>query len=163
MANATLWDYLYFGATDHTSETFFKNVSQLLPGESASFNVKEGSRVFIERIDIRGNVRTADSVIRREFRVVEGDAFNASKLRRSRQRIQDLNYFTKVDLKRQLGSSNDKAVMVLDVEEKSTGSLNLGVGYGTDARRYSRGRTCRGQGRGRQRRLAVRFGTGIER
>lgn len=100
---------------------------------SISFEIREGPRVFVERIDIVGNVRTIDEVIRREFQLVEGDAFNASKLRRSRQRIKDLNFFEKVEVDRQAGSARDKAVIKLNVEEKSTGSLNLGVGFSTDA------------------------------
>ncbi len=95
--------------------------------------VREGPRVFVERIDIGGNVRTVDSVIRREIRLVEGDAFDAAKLRKSRQRISDLNFFDNVKIKREPGSARDKAVIKIDVEEKSTGSLNFGVGYGTDA------------------------------
>lgn len=62
------------------------------------FDVQEGPRVFVERIDITGNVRTLDEVVRREFRLVEGDAFNAAKLRLSRQRIQNLGFFEKVEL-----------------------------------------------------------------
>ncbi len=98
-----------------------------------AFEVREGPRVFVERIDISGNVRTVDKVIRREFKLVEGDAFNASKLRRSRQRIQDLNFFERVNVDREQGSSPDKAIIKVDVQEKSTGSLNFGVGYSTDA------------------------------
>ena len=95
--------------------------------------VREGPRVFVERIDIGGNVRTVDSVVRREIRLVEGDAFDVGKLRKSRQRISDLNFFDNVKIKQETGSARDKAVIKIDVEEKSTGSLNLGVGYGTDA------------------------------
>ena len=98
-----------------------------------SFLVKEGNRVFVDRINIQGNVRTADSVIRREFKVVEGDAFNSAKLAQSRQKIQDLNFFNKVTIKNKRGSTPDKVEVDLEVEEKSTGSLNFGVGYGTDA------------------------------
>ena len=84
--------------------------------------------MFVERIDIVGNVRTLDNVIRREFKLVEGDAFNSSKMRRSRQRINDLNFFNKVVLKREQGSTPDKTIVKVEVEEKSTGSLNLGLG-----------------------------------
>ncbi len=97
------------------------------------FQVNEGPRVFVERINISGNVRTVDKVIRREFRLVEGDAFNSAKLRRSRQRIQNLGYFAKVDVERIPGSSNDKAIINVEVEEQSTGSFSVGVGYSTDA------------------------------
>jgi outer membrane protein insertion porin family len=94
-----------------------------------SFEINEGPRSFVERIDIEGNVRTVDEVIRREFRIVEGDAFNASKLRRSIQRIQDLNYFEKVALDQVPGSDADKVVIKAEVEEKSTGSFSVGAGF----------------------------------
>ena len=97
-----------------------------------TYEINEGPRVFVERIDISGNVRTIDKVIRRELSLVEGDAFNAAKLRRSRQRIRDLDFFSKVDVQNVPGSSPDKSVLKVDVEEKSTGSLSLGVGYATD-------------------------------
>jgi outer membrane protein insertion porin family len=99
---------------------------------NVTFEVREGPRVFVERFNITGNVRTIDKVIRRETQIAEGDAYNSSKLRRGRQRIQDLNYFNKVDFKRAPGSASDKAVIEIDVEEKSTGSLTFGVGYSTD-------------------------------
>jgi len=96
------------------------------------FEISEGPRVFVERFNITGNVRTVDKVIRRETQIAEGDAFNASKLRRGRQRIRDLNFFNKVDYKKTPGSAPDKTIIVIDVEEKSTGALTLGAGYSTD-------------------------------
>jgi outer membrane protein insertion porin family len=93
------------------------------------FVVQEGPRVFIERIDIGGNVRTLDKVIRREFRVVEGDAFNSTKLRRSRTRIQNLGYFSRVDINNIPGSKADKTIVKVDVAEQSTGELNVGAGF----------------------------------
>lgn len=95
------------------------------------YEVKEGPRVYVERIDINGNVRTLDKVIRREFRVAEGDAFNAAKLRRSRTRIRGLGFFEKVDINQRQGSAPDKTVITVDVTEKSTGELSLGAGYST--------------------------------
>ncbi|MBF0372668.1 MAG: outer membrane protein assembly factor BamA [Alphaproteobacteria bacterium] len=98
------------------------------------FDVREGPRVFVERIDITGNVRTLDKVIRREFRLVEGDAFNSAKLRRSRQRVRDLNFFQKVDITTQPAeTAADRTVIKVDVEEKSTGELTFGVGWSTSA------------------------------
>jgi len=94
-----------------------------------TFEVNEGPRVFVERIDISGNVRTLDKVIRREFQIVEGDAFNSAKLRRSRQRLQRLNFFEKLNIEQVPGSAPDKAVINVAVEEKSTGSISLGAGY----------------------------------
>lgn len=97
-----------------------------------TFEVNEGPRVFVERIDIVGNVRTVDKVIRREFRMVEGDAFNSAKLRRSRQRIQNLGFFETVNVERLPGTDPDKTIIKAEVTEKSTGSLNFGVGYSSD-------------------------------
>ncbi len=93
--------------------------------------VREGPKVYVERIDVVGNVRTLDKVIRREFRLVEGDAFNTSRLQRSRQRIQNLGFFNKVAVNTQPGSTPDKTVIKVEVEEKSTGELSFGAGYST--------------------------------
>jgi len=96
-----------------------------------TFEVLEGPRTYVERIEIRGNTRTEDEVIRREFLLVEGDAFNASKLRRSRQRISDLGFFKQVDVNNVPGSEQDRTVVQVDVEEQSTGELTIGAGYST--------------------------------
>jgi outer membrane protein insertion porin family len=96
------------------------------------FDVVEGPRVYVERIDITGNTRTLDKVIRREFRLAEGDAFNAALLRRTRQRLQDLDYFNAVTLANQPGSAPDKALINAQIEEKATGELTIGGGYSTD-------------------------------
>lgn len=91
--------------------------------------VNEGPRVYVERIDISGNIRTLDKVIRREFRLVEGDAFNASKLRRSKKRIQNLGFFEKIDIEQIPGSAPDKTVITATVEEKPTGQISIGAGF----------------------------------
>jgi len=95
------------------------------------YDVQEGPRVFVERIDIAGNVRTLDKVIRREFRLVEGDAFNTSKLRRTRQRIQNLGFFSMVDVQTIPSDSPDKLQVQVNVEEQSTGELTFGLGFST--------------------------------
>lgn len=95
------------------------------------FEVKEGPRVYVERINIAGNVRTLDKVIRREFRLVEGDAFNSARLRRSQQRIRNLGFFKKVDVTTDPGSAPDKTVINVNVEEQSTGEFSVGVGFST--------------------------------
>jgi len=97
------------------------------------FDVGEGPRVYVERIDITGNVRTQDRVIRREFRIAEGDAYNEELIRRSRQRLEDLQYFNTVTIQTSPGSAPDKAVLTTNVEEKATGEFSLGGGYSTDA------------------------------
>ena len=94
------------------------------------FHVREGERIFIDRINITGNSRTLDKVIRREFRVDEGDALNYSKLRASRRNVENLNFFSKVDIQT-TPTGADKADLDVNVEEKSTGYFNVGVGYST--------------------------------
>lgn len=98
-----------------------------------TYDIQEGPKVFVERIDIEGNNRTLDSVIRREFRLVEGDAFNASKLRRSRQRIENLGFFRGVNVQQEPGSAPDRSVVKVEVEEQSTGEITLGAGISTSA------------------------------
>ncbi len=94
------------------------------------FRVNESPRVYVERIDINGNTITRDKVIRREFRVNEGDAFNAVKIKRSQDRIQSLGFFQeKMEIKQTQGSSPDRVVLAVDLEEKSTGELQLSAGY----------------------------------
>jgi outer membrane protein insertion porin family len=96
-----------------------------------TYVIDEGSRVYIERIDIVGNVRTLDEVVRREFRLDEGDAFNTALLRRSRQRIQELGYFESVELNTLQGSAPDKTRIEVEVSERSTGELSFGAGFST--------------------------------
>ena len=96
-----------------------------------TYVINEGPRVYIERIDIVGNLRTLDRVIRREFRVDEGDAFNTALLRRSRQRIENLGYFERVELNTLPGSSPDKTRVEVEVAERSTGELSFGAGFST--------------------------------
>jgi outer membrane protein insertion porin family len=96
-----------------------------------AFNVGEGPQVYVERIDIVGNVRTLDKVIRREFQLVEGDAFNSSKMTRSQQRLKNLGFFKKVEVTNKPGSAPDKTVVTVEVEEQATGELSLGLGFST--------------------------------
>lgn len=95
------------------------------------FVVKEGRHVYINRIDIIGNDRTNDDVIRREFRLSEGDPYNSVKLKRSEQRIQNLDYFKKVDIKQEPTAAPDKIDLKVEVEDKPTGSLQFSAGYST--------------------------------
>ena len=93
------------------------------------FEVNQGPRVYVEKINITGNSRTLDKVIRREFRLVEGDAFNRVLVDRSRTRIKALGFFKTVEIKPVQGSQPDKTVLNVTVQEQSTGSLELGAGY----------------------------------
>lgn len=93
------------------------------------YDIQEGPKVFVERIDIEGNTRTLDRVIRREFQIVEGDAFNTSKLRRSRQRVQNLGFFKTVAVDNEPGSAPDRTIVKVAVEEQSTGDVTFGAGF----------------------------------
>lgn len=93
------------------------------------FTVSETPPVFVERVNINGNVRTMDKVLRREIEVVEGDPFNRSKVAKSEQNIKNLDYFENVKLDVKQGSAPDKTVIDVDVQEKSTGELSIGAGF----------------------------------
>ena len=95
------------------------------------FDVHEGPQVYVERIDISGNVRTLDRVVRREFLLVEGDAFNTNKMQRSKDRIKNLGFFKKVEVNNGPGSAPDRTVISTEIEEQSTGELSLGLGFST--------------------------------
>ena len=96
---------------------------------AVTYRIAEGPRVYVQRIDITGNSRTLDRVIRRNVRLAEGDAFNAAKIRRSRTLIQNLRFFSRVDINESPGDSPDRIVLNIDVEEESTGELTFGGGY----------------------------------
>jgi outer membrane protein insertion porin family len=96
---------------------------------SLTYNIKEGPRVYVEKINITGNVRTLDEVIRREFRLAEGDPYSTSKLARTEQRLNNLGFFEKVKITNEPGSTTDKTVINVDVKEKSTGEITVGGGY----------------------------------
>ncbi len=96
-----------------------------------TFVIEQGRRIFIERIEILGNVRTRDSVIRREILVAEGDAFNTAKVRRSRRRLINTGYFEQVEIERKDGSALDQVRLVVTVVERATGQLSIGGGFST--------------------------------
>jgi outer membrane protein insertion porin family len=97
---------------------------------NVTFKVGESPRVYVERINITGNTTTRDKVLRREFRVNEGDAFNALKVKRSEDRIKSLGFFQeKFEIKQTEGSAQDRIVLTANVEEKSTGQISLSGGY----------------------------------
>ena len=98
---------------------------------SIAFVLEEGPRVYIERIDIKGNTRTRDYVIRREFEIGEGDAYNRALIDRAERRLNNLGYFKKVKITNEPGSSPDRIIIVVDVEDQPTGSLSLSGGYST--------------------------------
>lgn len=94
-----------------------------------TYVVAEGPKVYVERIDVAGNSRTLDRVIRREFELSEGDAFNAVQLQRSRTNIRALGFFKTVDVTTREGSAPDRVIVTANLEEASTGSLQFGLGF----------------------------------
>ncbi len=96
-----------------------------------TYVIDEGQRVYIERIDVRGNTRTRDYVIRREFDVSEGDAYNRVLINKAERRLRDLGYFENVSITTEPGSAPDKVVVVVNVQDKSTGSFGIAGGVET--------------------------------
>ena len=96
-----------------------------------AFVLDEGPRVPIVRIVVRGNTRTRDYVIRREFEIGEGDAYNKVLIDRAERRLNNLGYFKKVKITNEQGSTSDRVIVVVDVEDQPTGSLSLSGGYST--------------------------------
>ena len=93
------------------------------------FDLAEGPRVYVDRIDIEGNDRTIDRVIRRQFDIVEGDAFNAREIEKARRRIRGLGFFSDVEVRTERGDTEDRARVKVEVAEQPTGSLSFGVGF----------------------------------
>ncbi|KAB2669515.1 outer membrane protein assembly factor BamA [Ochrobactrum sp. LMG 5442] len=98
---------------------------------SVVYSVDEGPRAYIQRIEIRGNDKTRDFVIRREFDVNEGDAFNQVMVQRAKRRLEALDFFQTVNISTAPGSEPDQVILVVDVVEKSTGEFSIGGGYTT--------------------------------
>ena len=98
---------------------------------SISYQVDEGPRVYIDRIDILGNLRTKDFVIRREFRLAEGDAYNPLLVDQAKKRLSALGLFKSVDVKRKPGGAPDRVVLEVVIVEQPTGELSFGAGYST--------------------------------
>ena len=96
-----------------------------------AYIVDEGPRVYIERINVAGNERTKDFVIRREFRLAEGDAFNPLLVDRAKKRLSGLGFFKSVEIKRRPGSAPDRVILDVEVVEQSTGEISFGAGYST--------------------------------
>jgi outer membrane protein insertion porin family len=93
--------------------------------------IEEGPRVYVERINVRGNTRTKDYVVRREFDIAEGDAYNRALVDRAERRLKNLDYFKTVKILTEPGSSADRVIIVVDLEEKSTGDFSVSGGYST--------------------------------
>jgi outer membrane protein insertion porin family len=100
---------------------------------SIVFVVDEGPRVYVERIVVRGNTRTRDYVVRREFEIAEGDAYNKALVDRAERRLNNLGYFKSVKITNEPGSTPDRVIIVVEAEDKPTGALSLSGGYSTSA------------------------------
>jgi outer membrane protein insertion porin family len=98
---------------------------------SITFAIDEGPRTYIERINVRGNTRTRDYVIRREFDISEGDAYNRALVDRAERRLKNLDFFKSVKITTEPGSSSDRVILIVDLEEKSTGDFSVSGGYST--------------------------------
>ncbi len=94
-----------------------------------TYDIAQGEKVYFEKINITGNNRTRDKVIRREMKVTEGDLYSTSKMKRSQQELENLGYFKKVNLTTAAGSGSSKLNLNVEVEEKPTGSISFGAGY----------------------------------
>ena len=104
------------------------------PGTRAinvTYVIDQGPRIYIERINVNGNLRTLDYVVRREFRLAEGDAYNPLLVDRAKKRLQSMGFFKAVDIKRRPGTAPDRVVLDVDLVEQSTGELSFGAGYST--------------------------------
>lgn len=107
---------------------FSRNKDDLTMG--ITFRIAEAPRVYVERLDVNGNTLTQDKVVRREFRLAEGDAFNSLQVKRSSNRIKSLGYFQeKFEVEQKPGTANDRIVLEANVEEKPTGELQLSAGF----------------------------------
>ncbi len=98
---------------------------------NVTYVIDQGPRIYIERINVNGNLRTLDYVVRREFRLAEGDAYNPLMVDKAKKRLQGLGFFKAVDIKRRPGSAPDRVVLDVDLVEQSTGELSFGAGYST--------------------------------
>jgi outer membrane protein assembly complex, YaeT protein len=94
-----------------------------------AFSFQSGGKVYIERVEIAGNVKTRDKVIRRQMRVYEGELYSGSGLETSKRRVNSLGFFEKVDISEKKGSAPDRIVLKVEVKERSTGTFQVGVGF----------------------------------
>jgi len=98
-----------------------------------NFDLVNGNRVYVERIDIRGNSQTLDRVIRREFEMAEGDAFNPRKMQQAEQALRQLRFFSQLGVSARPGSTAESVIIDVEVADQATGSFNFGAGYSTDS------------------------------
>ena len=118
--------YAFVDVKPHPTKRAGKDIIDIV------LEVNEGPRVYVERINIRGNTRTLDKVIRREIRVAEGDPYNRVLIDRSKTRLKALQFFKTVDIKEEPGTAPDRTILDVAVEEEQTGELSLGLGFSSE-------------------------------
>jgi outer membrane protein insertion porin family len=94
-----------------------------------TYDVQPGQKVYFERIEIQGNSKTRDKVIRRELRIYEGDLYSAEAIKNSKQRLTALGYFEVAEISTRKGSADDRIIAVVEVKEKATGTFQIGAGF----------------------------------
>lgn len=127
---------------------------------SIIFDIRKGDLVYLERINIVGNIKTRDKVIRRELKIAEGELYSGTKLRKSRQKVNVLGFFEEVNFSTERGSGPDKMNVTIDVKERSTGTLSIGAGYSSIDNFIMMGSVSQGNlfGRGQKLQLSAEFG-----
>ena len=120
-----------YGTIGRTAADIVPQIALDVPNRKVNIalEVSEGPEVFVERINISGNTRSQEKILRRELPMAEGDLFTTQKLGRAKQKLVNLNYFEKVETKTAPGSSKDKIVVSIEVTEKPTGLFSIGGGY----------------------------------
>lgn len=109
----------------HSDRNFSKKTLSLV------YNINKGTRIYVEKIEIRGNTKTKDKIIRRAFDIVEGDAFNQILLQKAKRRLDNSGFFQSVSLSTKAGSAPDKIILVVEVSEQNTGTISASAGYAT--------------------------------
>ena len=125
--------YAYTNVTPLTSK------DQQLQLIDLNLEVEQGPRVFVERIEITGNTKTRDKVIRREIPLLERDLFSAKKVKEANRRIRNLGYFDEINVTNKPGSDETKTILGVAVTERSTGTFSIGMGYSSSDKLMAQG------------------------
>ena len=125
-----------------------------------TFDISKGELVYFERIFITGNIKTRDKVIRRELKVAEGELYHGTRLKKSRQKVNNLGFFDEVNLSTERGSSPNKLNLIIDIKERPTGTLSVGAGYSSIDSFIMMGSVSQGNlfGRGQKLQLSAEYG-----
>jgi len=123
----------------YTNVTPLTNKDQQLQLIDLNLEVEQGARVFVERIEITGNTKTRDKVIRREIPLLERDLFSAKKVKEANRRIRNLGFFDEINVTNKPGSDETKTVLGVEVTERSTGTFSIGMGYSSSDKLMAQG------------------------